>query len=169
MNNVSFCYNKQNYFRKSHLFNCIVLTSNSWGWGRGGETLLIYSMCRESHLTSRNYLLPEGMQLQTQAWAIYSLTGSQSCPAVCNPMDCSPPASSVHGISQARTLEWVAISFSRASSQPRDQTHISCLSCSWILYHLPRSLEPRKISVSSPTLLLDFLLVFHVYACKCER
>ena len=88
---------------------------------------------------SRNYLSPEGMQLQTQAWAIYSLTGydvcAQSCPAVCNPMDCRPPCSSVHGISQARILEWVAISFSRGSSQPRDQTHISCLSCRWILYH----------------------------------
>jgi len=40
-------------------------------------------------------------------------------------MDCSPPGSSVHGILQARILEWVAISFSRGSSQPRDQTHIS--------------------------------------------
>ena len=44
-----------------------------------------------------------------------------------NPMDCSPPGSSVHGISQARILEWVAISFSRGSSQPRDWTCISCI------------------------------------------
>ena len=43
----------------------------------------------------------------------------------CDPMDCSPPDSSVHGILQARTLEWVAISFSRGSSQPRDQTQVS--------------------------------------------
>ena len=42
-------------------------------------------------------------------------------------MDCSPPGFSVHGISQARILEWVAISFSRESSWPRDRTHISCL------------------------------------------
>ena len=46
---------------------------------------------------------------------------------LCNPMDCSPPGSSVHGILQARTLEWVAIPFSRGSSQPRDQTHFSCI------------------------------------------
>jgi len=46
----------------------------------------------------------------------------------CNPMDCSPPGSSVHGISQARILEWVAISFSRRSSLPRDWTHVSCVS-----------------------------------------
>ena len=49
-------------------------------------------------------------------------------------MDCSPPGSSVHGISQARILEWIAISFSRGSSQPRDQTLISCIS-KRILYH----------------------------------
>ena len=51
----------------------------------------------------------------------------------CNPVDCSPPVSSVHEISQARILEWVAISFSRASFQLKDQT---CLSnCRQILYH----------------------------------
>ena len=48
------------------------------------------------------------------------------CPTLCNPMDkCSPPGSSVHGILQARMLEWVAISFSRGSSRPRDQTQVS--------------------------------------------
>ena len=52
----------------------------------------------------------------------------------CNLMNCSPPGSSVHGISQARILEWVAISFSRGSSWPRDWTHISCIG-RWILYH----------------------------------
>ena len=41
-------------------------------------------------------------------------------------MDCSPPGSSVHGILQARILEWVAIPFSRGSSRPRDQTQVSC-------------------------------------------
>ena len=46
-------------------------------------------------------------------------------PGLCDPMDCSPPGSSVHGILQARILEWVAISFSRESSRPRDRTQIS--------------------------------------------
>ena len=50
---------------------------------------------------------------------------TQSCPTLSNPMACSPPGSSIHGILQARTLEWVAISFSRRSSQPRDQTQDS--------------------------------------------
>ena len=53
-----------------------------------------------------------------------------------HPMDCSSPGSSVHGIFQAGILEWVAISSSRGSSQPRDRTHVSCISCigRWILY-----------------------------------
>ena len=55
----------------------------------------------------------------------------------CNLMDCSSPDSSVHGIFQARILEWVAISFCKGFSQPREGTCISCVSCidRWILYH----------------------------------
>ena len=49
----------------------------------------------------------------------------KSCPVLCKPMDCSPPGSSVHGILQASILEWVAIHFSRGSSQPGDQTQVS--------------------------------------------
>ena len=48
----------------------------------------------------------------------------QSCPTLCDPMDCSLPGSSIHGILQARILEWVAMPFSRASFQPRDGTCI---------------------------------------------
>ena len=50
---------------------------------------------------------------------------TQSCLIICDPMDCSPRGSSVHGIPQARILQWVAIPFSRGSSQPRDQTQVS--------------------------------------------
>ena len=52
---------------------------------------------------------------------------TQSCLTLCDPMDCSPPGSSVPGILQAKILEWAAISFSRGSSRPRDQTHASCI------------------------------------------
>ena len=48
----------------------------------------------------------------------------QLCPKLCNPMDCSPPGSSIHGILQARVLEWGAITFSRGSAWPRDQTQV---------------------------------------------
>ena len=52
---------------------------------------------------------------------------AQSCLTLCDPVDCSPPGSSVHGILQAGILERVAIPFSRGSSQPRDQTEVSCI------------------------------------------
>ena len=62
---------------------------------------------------------------------------AQLFPTLCDPHGLGPPASSVHGIFQARILEWVANSYFRGSSQPRDQTHISCVSCicRQILYH----------------------------------
>ena len=53
----------------------------------------------------------------------------ESCPTLCDPIYCNPPGSSVYEISQARILEWVAISFSRGSSRPRDWTCVSCISC----------------------------------------
>ena len=52
---------------------------------------------------------------------------AQSCPTLCDPMDCSLPGSSVHGIFQAIVLEWIVISFSRGSSRPRDRTQVSCI------------------------------------------
>ena len=59
---------------------------------------------------------------------------AKSCLTLCDPMDCSPPGSSVCGILQARILEWVAIPSSRGSSWPRDQTQVSCFGRQ-ILYH----------------------------------
>ena len=56
------------------------------------------------------------------------------CLTLCDPMDCSPPGFSVHGILQARILEGVAISSSRGSSPSRDRTHVSCIG-RWILHH----------------------------------
>ena len=53
----------------------------------------------------------------------------QLCPTLSDPRDCSSPGSSVHGILQARILEWVPMSTSRGSSQPRDQTLVSYFSC----------------------------------------
>ena len=49
------------------------------------------------------------------------------CLTLCNPMDYSLPGSSVHGVLQARILEWLAVPFSKGSSQPRDQTLVSCI------------------------------------------
>ena len=66
---------------------------------------------------------------------------AQSCPTLCGPMDYSPPGSSVHGILQARILEYVAISYSRASSRPRDWTWVS-LPCRQTLNHLNHQGSP---------------------------
>ena len=61
----------------------------------------------------------------------------QSCPTLCNSMDCSPAGFSVHGILQVRILKWVVMPFSRGSSWPKDGTHISYVSCicRWALYN----------------------------------
>ena len=65
------------------------------------------------------------------------LSHVQSCLTLCDPMDCSPPGSSVHGILRTRILEWVAMPSSRGSSQPRDWTCIFYVPCigRWVLYH----------------------------------
>ena len=57
----------------------------------------------------------------------YEVLVVQSCPTLYNPMNCSLEGSSVHGILQARILEWVAVAFSRGSSQLRNRTQISCI------------------------------------------
>ena len=62
-----------------------------------------------------------------QTRILYHMLSAQSCPTLWDPMSCSPPASSVHGISQARILQWVAVSFSRGSSWSRDWTQVSCI------------------------------------------
>ena len=68
---------------------------------------------------------------------------------LCNLMDCSLPGFSVHGIFQARILKWVAFSYSRGSSQSKDWTHVSWISCidRWILYHWA-SWEAQGLSCS---------------------
>ena len=68
---------------------------------------------------------------------VHMCTHTQSCQTLCDSMDCSPAGSSVHGISQARILEWFAISFFRGSSWAKDGNCVPCVSCigRQILYH----------------------------------
>ena len=72
---------------------------------------------------------------------------AQSCQILCDPMGCSPPVFSVHGIFQARIPGWNAISYSRGSSWPRDQTCVSCISCN------SRQIPPGKPMDALHTLL----------------
>ena len=65
---------------------------------------------------------------------MHACSVTKSCLILCDSMDCSLPGSSVHGISQARRLERAAIFFFRGSSRPRDQSHISCVSCTGFFF-----------------------------------
>ena len=85
---------------------------------------------------------------------------SQSCPILWDPIDCSPPGSSVHGNFQTRILEWVAISFSRGSSQPSNQTQVSCIG-QQILHHcIPLKTRHQGLS---------WWLGGKQSACQCRR
>ena len=78
---------------------------------------------------SSHHVIPHSFWLSIFPWNIklkkVKTEVTQSCPTLCNPMDCSLPGSSLHGILQARVLEWVDISFSRGSSRSKDQTQVS--------------------------------------------
>ena len=85
---------------------------------------------------------------------------AQSCSALCNPMDCSQPCFSVHGILQARILEWVAIPFSRGSSQTRDQTRASLIAGRFFIVQAtgkPTCFKQPDYDVSSYSLYICFL------------
>ena len=99
------------------------------------------------YLEGRNlqcHLLEErggGDQVQSQQKVKWSEV-AQSC--LCDPMDCSLPGSSLHVILQARVLEWVAISFSRGSSRPRDQTCVSAFQADALTSEPPGKPNPSK-------------------------
>ena len=73
----------------------------------------------------------------------------QSFLTLCDPVDCSPPGSSVHGILQARILEWVAMLFSRGSSRPRDQTGVSCIASRFFTAEPPGETRLRSMESQS--------------------
>ena len=99
---------------------------------------------------------------------------TQSCLTLCNPMDGSLPGSTVHGIFQARILEWAAISFSRESSQPRDWTQVSCIAdrrfTVWATREAPSytksTLKTLALGNFKKILRNCFKLVFHLYFLK---
>ena len=83
---------------------------------------------------------------------------AQLCLTLRSPMDCSPSGSSVHGILQARILEWVAISFSRGSSHPRGQTQVSCIFCNGRqIFFLPLLPSGKPVYVHGMALFHEFI------------
>ena len=102
-------------------FYCIL--QKYWKGINQKGNLKIFNKIRKQCL--KTYGMPQKQFSKGSLWEKKVLV-AQSCPILCDPMDCSPPGSSVHGIFQARILDWVAISFSSGSSQPRDWTQVSC-------------------------------------------
>ena len=84
--------------------------------------------------SSKSWVSPLWENYNTVCVCLCVCSVTQLCPTLWNPMDCNPSGSSVHGILQARILEWVAMPSSRGSSWPRVWTHISCIGRGF-LYH----------------------------------
>ena len=103
----------------------------------------------------------------TERLSLFRTIMSVSCPVVsyCNPMDYSPPGFSVHGISQARTLEWVAIPFSRGSSWPRDQTWVSCITDRFFTSWATGEAHYNDIFNKSYVIVVSFPLFLRITYC----
>ena len=94
--------------------------------------------------------------------SVYVLV-AQSCLTLCDPMDSSPPGSSVHGLLQARTLEWVAIPFSRGSSPPRDRTRVSCIAGRFFTVWVTREAHQRYLStINGCNFIVERLSRYHL-------
>ena len=108
----------------------------------------------------------QGLNLCPLHWQYVHAKSLQSCPTLCDPMNHSPPGSSVHGILQARTLVWVAIPFFRGSSRPRDRTQVPCIG-KWILKHRTTREAHQPECESRLCLLLAWSdLSLDVFICK---
>ena len=104
----------------------------SWLQGHSGTAL---TQCHPERCPALSHIMPNSHHLESAdnymcdlgfcVCVCVCVRVAQSCLTLCNPMDCSPPCSCVHGILQARILKWVAISLSRGSSQPRGQNRVS--------------------------------------------
>ena len=118
--------------------------------------LISITVCRATFVNS--YLSPCLPCAKCFYFHFWCCLVTQSYLTLCDPMDCSPPSSVVHETSQARILDWLDTSFSRGSSQPRDQTnyllHCRQIFCHWATSALPLGLPMwRKLSAEELMLL----------------
>ena len=105
------------------MFSCVWLFGTSWTVGH--QAPLCMELFRQDYWNG----LPFPIQgiFPTQEVERKESEVTQSCPTLCDPMDCCLPGFSVHGIFQARVLEWVILSIPRGSSRPRNWTQVSCI------------------------------------------
>ena len=126
-----------NSARKVHTRNpCSSSRRKPWGWWVCNLAYCGSLCCSRSKSRSVFYHLPRAALPETSdndSLRYHSFSARvhaqllQLWQSLCDPVDCSPSHSSVHGILQARILEWVAMPYSRGSSPPRDQTRVSCV------------------------------------------
>ena len=93
-------------------------------------------------------------------FTLLGVSHSQLCPTLCNLLDCSLPGSSVHGILQAKILEWIAIPFSKESSSPRDRVQISCIPGRFLTIWATREAQSKNIVAISKANNLCSCVVF---------
>ena len=120
-------------------------------------TTLLYITFFKNMRTDKKHSNPVGLLLVSDTIKIgMPAKLLQLCPTLCNPMDCSLLDSSVHGILQARILEWVAVPSSRGSSQPRDRTCVSYISYIGrrVIYHQRHLGSPVKGQILSTVISL---------------
>ena len=110
-------------FREEVWIGEINLHSSSWVSFKANKELNEISRKKLSQQQKESHSLGYSQKLSSEVKVFVA----QQCPNLCDPMDYSLPSSSVHGILQAKILEWVAIPFSRESSQPADQTQVFCI------------------------------------------
>ena len=117
------------------------------------------SLHLDNRLVAYSSTYPEHYLVHSECWMyiVCACSVAQSCPTLCSPMDYSLSGFFVHGIFQARILEWVAIPYSRGSSQPRDWTHFSC-----VVYITLKEKNVYGASLLSFFTWVTFCVQFHV-------
>ena len=127
---------------------------------RRSQSVLSNAVYKDVHFCNWSIMYNIVLVSVMQQWCSFinvyvCVCATQSCPTLCDPMDYTPTGSSVHGILQARILAWLAIPFSRGSSQPRGWTQV--LHCRRILYHL----NHQGSSIQE----VQLLLILHTAVC----
>ena len=150
-------FSSTNWFSRNLIYfiHKLFISTNSTDWGFCPVRLPSLSM------PARNDILRDRLNVYLLLYHKHLLyfrccLVTKSCPTLfASPWTvCSPTGSSVHGISQARILEWVLISFSRGSFRPRDWTHVPCIG-KWVLYHW-RTREDRILDLTIAYMEFEF-------------
>ena len=135
-----------------------------------GVMVLCWGQCYKLRFNlAKPDMLPGPIELGLSAWKWKKMKVlvTQSCPTLCNCMDCSPPGSSVNGSLQASILEWEAVHFSRGSSTPRNRTWISCIAGGFFVVWTTREaaglMWGQQTTAHQPTALFHKVLLKHIH------